>query len=105
MTLAVPTVPPDPLPAGKSAPQPGDQAVHLRRRRHGQLVHGRRVPLVQREDVVVEFQDLDKKGQRTPIPLWMERNAERIPWVKEEYERVKGGKLATTAGDIPHAVK
>jgi len=22
--------------------------------------------------------------------------------VKEEYERVKGGKLATTAGDIPH---
>jgi formate hydrogenlyase subunit 6/NADH:ubiquinone oxidoreductase subunit I len=58
-----------------------------------------------REDVVVEFQDLDKKGQRTPIPLWMERNAERIPWVKEEYERVKGGKLATTAGDIPHAVK
>ena len=55
-----------------------------------------------REDVVVEFTDLDKKGQRTPIPLWMERNATAIPWVKEEYDRVKGGKLATTAGDIPH---
>ncbi|MDB5291638.1 MAG: nuoI 2 [Phycisphaerales bacterium] len=53
-----------------------------------------------REDVVVEFAELDKKGQRTPIPLWMERNAEKIPWVKEEYERVKAGKLATTAGDI-----
>jgi len=26
----------------------------------------------------------------------------RIPWVKEEYDRVKSGKLATTAGDIPH---
>src|SRR2546429_4971414 len=56
-----------------------------------------------REDVVVEFMDLDKKGMRTPIPLWLEKNAARIPWVKEEYERVKGGKLATTAGDIPHA--
>jgi NADH-quinone oxidoreductase subunit I len=55
-----------------------------------------------REDVVVEFAQLDKQGLRTPIPLWMERNAEKIPWVKEEYDRVKGGKLATTAGDIPH---
>ena len=54
-----------------------------------------------REDVVVEFTDLDKKGQRTPIPLWMERNADTIGWVKEEYDRVKGGKLATTAADIP----
>jgi NADH-quinone oxidoreductase subunit I len=53
-----------------------------------------------REDVVVEFAELDKKGQRTPIPLWMERNAQKIPWVKEEYERVKAGKLATTAADI-----
>ena len=55
-----------------------------------------------REDVVVEFAQLDKKGLRTPIPLWMERNADHIPWVKDEYDRVKGGKLATTAGDIPH---
>ena len=54
-----------------------------------------------REDVVVEFADLDKKNLRTPIPLWMERNEQRIPWVKEEYERVKAGKLATTAADIP----
>jgi NADH-quinone oxidoreductase subunit I len=54
-----------------------------------------------REDVVVEFQELDKKGQRTPIPLWMERNAGYIPWVKEELERVKAGKLATSAADIP----
>ena len=51
---------------------------------------------------MVEFADLDKKNLRTPIPLWMERNAERIPWVKEEYERVKSGQLATVAGDIPH---
>ena len=55
-----------------------------------------------REDVVVEFAQLDKQGLRTPIPLWMERNADAIPWVKDEYDRVKGGKLATTAGDIPH---
>src|SRR5215218_2814014 len=55
-----------------------------------------------REDVVVEFAELDKKGMRTPLPLWMERNAERIPWVKEEYERVKKGGLPTLAGDIPH---
>jgi formate hydrogenlyase subunit 6/NADH:ubiquinone oxidoreductase subunit I len=54
-----------------------------------------------REDVVVEFQELDKKNLRTPIPLWMERNAEHIPWVKEEYDRVKSGKLATFAADIP----
>lgn len=54
-----------------------------------------------REDVVVEFTDLDKLNQRTPIPLWMERNAGRIGWVKDELERVKAGKLATTAADIP----
>ena len=55
-----------------------------------------------REDVVVEFTELDKQGLHTPIPLWMERNAEQIPWVKEEYERVKAGKLATNAADIPN---
>jgi hypothetical protein len=32
----------------------------------------------------------------------MERNKDRIGWVNEEYERVKSGKLATVAGDIPH---
>src|SRR4051794_17641560 len=55
-----------------------------------------------REDVVVEFAELDKKNLRTPIPLWMERNADDIPWVKEELDRVKAGQLAPTAGDIPH---
>ena len=54
-----------------------------------------------REDVVVDFARLDKEGLRTPIPLWMERNEGRIGWVAEEYERVKAGKLATTAADIP----
>ena len=54
-----------------------------------------------REDVVVEFADLDKKGLRTPIPLWMTKNSPTIPWVRQEYERVKSGTLATRAGDIP----
>jgi hypothetical protein len=57
-----------------------------------------------REDVVVEFTELDKKNQRTPLPLWMDRNKERIPWVKDEFDRITSGKLATTAADIP-AVK
>lgn len=56
-----------------------------------------------REDVVVEFAELAKKGQNTPIPLWMERNADRIPWVNAELERIKVGKLPTVAGDIPAA--
>ncbi|MEA2710008.1 MAG: NADH-quinone oxidoreductase subunit [Phycisphaerales bacterium] len=54
-----------------------------------------------REDVIVEFAEIDKQGLRTPIPLWMERNRDRIGWVKDEYDRVKAGKLATTAADIP----
>jgi NADH-quinone oxidoreductase subunit I len=54
-----------------------------------------------RDDVVVEFAELDKKNLRTPIPIWMERNKEDIPWVKAEYDRVSAGKLAGTAGDIP----
>jgi hypothetical protein len=53
-----------------------------------------------REDVVVEFVDLDKKGLHTPIPLWMERNADHIPWVKEEMDRVKAGIMAPTTADI-----
>jgi NADH-quinone oxidoreductase subunit I len=55
-----------------------------------------------RRDVVVEFMELDKKGLRTPIPLWMERNAEKIPWVRHELDRVRSGTLATAAADIPH---
>lgn len=54
-----------------------------------------------RQDMVVEFHELDKDGLRTPIPLWMERNAEKIPWVGKELERVKKGELATKAADIP----
>ena len=53
-----------------------------------------------RDDVVVEFTDLDKKGLRTPIPLWMEKNADTIGWVKDEYDRVKDGRLAPSDGDI-----
>jgi NADH-quinone oxidoreductase subunit I len=55
-----------------------------------------------REDMVVEFMDLDRQGLRTPIPLWMDRNAD-FPWVREEAERIRAGKIATTAGDIPPA--
>ncbi len=54
-----------------------------------------------RRDAVIEFTELDKEGLHTPIPIWMERNAPRIPWVKEELERVKAGKLSGTAADIP----
>ena len=54
-----------------------------------------------RDDAVVEFAELDKKNQRTPIPLWMERNKDSIAWVKDEHDRVAAGRLATTAGDIP----
>jgi NADH-quinone oxidoreductase subunit I len=55
-----------------------------------------------RKDAVVEFTELDKQGLHTPIPLWMERNAGKIPWVDAELERVKSGTLATRAADIPH---
>jgi NADH-quinone oxidoreductase subunit I len=54
-----------------------------------------------RADVVVEFAELDKKGLRTPIPFWMQRNADNIGWVKEELERVQSGKLAPSTADIP----
>ncbi len=54
-----------------------------------------------REDVVVEFAELDKRNLRTPIPLWMERNSAKIPWVKQELDRVMAGELATAAADIP----
>jgi NADH-quinone oxidoreductase subunit I len=54
-----------------------------------------------RRDVVIEFSELAKEGLRTPIPLWMERNAGKIPWVKDELERIKGGNPATHAADIP----
>lgn len=54
-----------------------------------------------RQDMVVEFHELHKKNLRTPIPLWVERNADSIPWVKAEKERMERGELATKAADIP----
>jgi NADH-quinone oxidoreductase subunit I len=56
-----------------------------------------------RADVVVEFTELDKQGLRTPLPLWMQRNAQNIDWVAAEARRVRAGQLATTAADIPAA--
>ncbi len=53
-----------------------------------------------RQDVVVEFAELAKQGLKTPIPLWMQRNHDKIDWVKAEYERVRAGKLPTIAGNI-----
>ncbi len=54
-----------------------------------------------REEMVVEFAEIDKQGLRTPIPLWMDRNAEKIPWVQAEKDRLERGELATKAADIP----
>jgi NADH-quinone oxidoreductase subunit I len=54
-----------------------------------------------RADAVVEFEQLDKQGRHTPVPLWMERNKDTIPWVKDEYDRVTSGTLSDHGGDIP----
>jgi formate hydrogenlyase subunit 6/NADH:ubiquinone oxidoreductase subunit I len=54
-----------------------------------------------RQEMVVEFHEIDKQGLRTPIPLWMHRNAAKIPWVAAEKERLEKGELATKAADIP----
>ena len=54
-----------------------------------------------RQDMIVEFHEIDKQGLRTPMPLWVERNAARIPWVAKEKERLERGELATKAADIP----
>src|SRR5690606_39039656 len=56
---------------------------------------------VSRQDMVVELVELDKKGLRTPIPLWMERNASTMPRVGKELDRLNRGELTTTAPDIP----
>jgi NADH-quinone oxidoreductase subunit I len=53
-----------------------------------------------RADVVVEFTELDKQGLRTPIPLWMQRNAPNIDWVAEELKRVQAGVIAPPTADI-----
>jgi NADH-quinone oxidoreductase subunit I len=54
-----------------------------------------------RQDTVVEFTELAKKGLKTPQPLWMQRNAEKIDWVAQEQRRVQAGDMATTAADLP----
>lgn len=54
-----------------------------------------------RHEMIVEFAEIDKKGLRTPVPLWMERNAPTIPWVASEKQRIEKGELATDAADIP----
>jgi NADH-quinone oxidoreductase subunit I len=59
-----------------------------------------------REDMVVEFLELDKKGQHTPLPLWMQKG--KLPeWAQAEKDRIEKGELATTEADIktPAAVK
>jgi NADH-quinone oxidoreductase subunit I len=53
-----------------------------------------------RQDMVVEFHELHKQGQRTPLPIWMDRNADNIPWVAAERARILRGELATTEADI-----
>jgi NADH-quinone oxidoreductase subunit I len=54
-----------------------------------------------RQDMIVEFTELDKQGQRTPLPLWIQRNAGSIPWVAKEKARIERGELAPTDADIP----
>jgi len=54
-----------------------------------------------RNDMIVEFSELDLEGKRTPLPLWAERNAATIPWVAAEKARIEKGELATSAADIP----
>lgn len=59
-----------------------------------------------RDDMVVEFLELDKQNLRTPLPLWMQKD--KLPdWAQAEKERITKGELATTAADIipPEPVK
>jgi len=53
-----------------------------------------------REEMIVEFAEIANQGLRTPIPLWMERNAPKIAWVREEHDRLRRGEIATTEADI-----
>lgn len=53
-----------------------------------------------RQDLVVEFHEIHEQGLRTPLPIWMDRNADHIPWVAAEKARILRGELATTEADI-----
>lgn len=49
-----------------------------------------------REEMVVEFLDLDKKNLRTPVPLWMQK--EDLPaWAANEKARIERGEVAPQA--------
>lgn len=52
-----------------------------------------------REEMVVEFLELNKQGRHTPTPIWMER-PDAPAWAKLERQRIADGVLATTAADI-----
>lgn len=59
-----------------------------------------------REEMVVEFLELNQKNLHTPIPLWMQK--EKLPeWALAEKKRVEQGILAPHDADIrpPEAVK
>ena len=53
-----------------------------------------------REDMVVDFVALDKQGRHTPLPLWIKRNAGKLPWVAAEKARIEAGELAGSDADI-----
>jgi NADH-quinone oxidoreductase subunit I len=55
-----------------------------------------------RDDMVVEFMELDKAGQRTPLPLWLQKD--KLPvWAAEEKQRILRGELAGSEADIKPA--
>ncbi|MCC7204796.1 MAG: NADH-quinone oxidoreductase subunit I [Phycisphaeraceae bacterium] len=53
-----------------------------------------------RQDMVVDFAQLDKEGLRTPLPLWAKKE-NGIEWVAKERQRILAGELATPEADIP----
>lgn len=54
-----------------------------------------------RSAMIVEFAELAKQGQRTPMPIWAESHSAKIPWAASEKARIQKGELATNAADIP----
>ena len=61
-----------------------------------------------RDEMVVEFLDLDKQNRRTPTPLWMEKG--NLPaWAEAEKQRIEKGEVSphVLEADIapPTAVK
>lgn len=57
-----------------------------------------------REDMVVEFLELDKQNRRTPLPLFLQKENDELPeWAKLEKTRIEAGQLAGSEGDIKPA--